>query len=392
MGFFSNIGKFFNKSAKSLSNPVGYLKNLGSAFSPNNAFSDFDGNLGLLGNVSGDMQDFWDSYTGRDVAMKNYELQKNQFEYQQQLNKEQQTREDNAMQRKVADLKAAGLNPILAANGTGAASAPLKAAPAPQIENTSGAMRETLNNAFQGMLQVMSLKKDFAEKDATIKFLLAQKDKVDAEAAGIRTDNRYKDEYLAGRNKAQNLSNEWSEKSMSLRISELTKNLDIQDLRKIHYEFENEIAKLGVSGAELDNIAKSLNIQSLRKKIELDVLALLYKTQEYEAYKYSRDFYENQYHVPTGFNLSSLFGSLTGVGNRLAPKVKNFMKSLSEETPRNPSGFGGTGASRSWDSSGPLTYADYDSSGNEGLQYFIRNTYYRQFDGVRRNEWSTWFK
>lgn len=71
----------------------------------------------------------------KKVAQMNYDLQKDQFSYQKELNDLQVQREDTAYTRAVQDLKSAGLSPLMLSSG--ASSAPLSSASAPQMD-TSG--------------------------------------------------------------------------------------------------------------------------------------------------------------------------------------------------------------------------------------------------------------
>ena len=64
----------------------------------------------------------------------NYKLQKEQLAYQKSLQNIMFQREDNAVQRRVADLKAAGLSPTLAA-GSAASAGPVVSTQAPQKES-----------------------------------------------------------------------------------------------------------------------------------------------------------------------------------------------------------------------------------------------------------------
>lgn len=70
----------------------------------------------------------------QETAEKNFGLQQEQFQYQKDLNELQMQREDNAMQRQVADLKAAGFSPLAAIGGSGSAAGSLNAGTAPQMD------------------------------------------------------------------------------------------------------------------------------------------------------------------------------------------------------------------------------------------------------------------
>ena len=82
--------------------------------------------LGALSSIAGD----WANYK---IGVENLQLQKDTFNYQKDLQNRLFQREDSAVQRRAADLKAAGMSPILAA-GNGAQAGPVVTVSAPQRE------------------------------------------------------------------------------------------------------------------------------------------------------------------------------------------------------------------------------------------------------------------
>lgn len=129
------------------------------------------------------------------VATQNYDLAKQQFEYQKDLNQTVMEREDNAMQRQIADLKAAGMSPLMASGG--ASATPLTSANAPQMDlsgvNTAmGNMLSAYNDIFNrrmtrqqfrlnAVLQTADAYNKIAEAKLQRRYLGLQADYLDAE-------------------------------------------------------------------------------------------------------------------------------------------------------------------------------------------------------------------
>lgn len=87
----------------------------------------------MIGMISGGISSIVNGISGAVQSSKNYKLQKEQFEYQKQLQERMFEREDTAVQRQAADMAKAGLSKTLAAGG-GASSGPVVQTQAPQMD------------------------------------------------------------------------------------------------------------------------------------------------------------------------------------------------------------------------------------------------------------------
>lgn len=102
------------------------------------------------------------------LGILNYKNQQDNLKYQKNLQQQIFVREDNAVQRRVADLKAAGLSPVLAA-GSAAQAGTAVSTVAPRVSEDMAKL-----SMFENFLSIVKQQNDIATSEAQRSLLNAQ--------------------------------------------------------------------------------------------------------------------------------------------------------------------------------------------------------------------------
>jgi hypothetical protein len=183
------------------------------------------GALGFLGKIGDWIQtDYWNR--------KNLKAQKEQQEYDRALTQTIFDREDNSVQRRVADMKAAGINPVLAAGAGAQAGQPVRSE-APQMGR-----QESLQFSI-GAMEMMKMKADVGRTNA-------ERDFINAQTRAVDENLRLKQEDI-------NVQRE--------RIAQTERFFDIN--------VQNELRRIGISQGQLDLARDQFdNLKRLTKAVQ----------------------------------------------------------------------------------------------------------------------------
>lgn len=172
------------------------------------------------------------------IADQNLAFQRELLQYQQGLQQEIFGREDNAVQRRAADMEAAGINPILAAGAPAQAGA-VVSTQAPQNQMKFNATARTnmgaLGDIIPQILQVKATQASIAQSEADARRTNAEADAIESQTpiktAGLELANQLSQGSLKG----QELDNAAKEINNILNASTLTDKVQQADLLTKQY-------------------------------------------------------------------------------------------------------------------------------------------------------------
>ena len=164
--------------------------------------------------------DLYNTYEQTKIARQNLQFQRENLAYQKDVQNTEWMREDNAVQRRKADLIAAGLSPVLAA-GSAANAGPVVATQAPRRDPV------TIPDTAAKVMALIRGQQDIAQSNAQIDLIKAQTAKAEAEKVGQDISNAVKNRDFQI-NKASALP---SDASPYLKLCEMVQVLSIKRLK-----------------------------------------------------------------------------------------------------------------------------------------------------------------
>lgn len=230
------------------------------------------------------------------------------------LQRQAWSREDTAVQRRAADLQAAGLSKTLAAGSGASTMAPIRLEPAQISKDITDAPMRALQ-ASQGVLELMRQKADIAKTAADTRFTEIQAQKAQVETDFMKSTNPIRFDTMSldlYKNKAtvenaiKNVQLDVDAKGIAVKTAELNKELVQFSVESI--DWQRVMQKLQESSA-FNNVSQQ-NLELYAKEIALDQAKVNLEDSQRNLNLWKST------GLPSGFNMNGL-NSLTGLGINL---------------------------------------------------------------------------
>lgn len=231
----------------------------------------------------------YDTYVQQKTAKENLKFQRENLDYQKAMQKEAWRREDSSSQRKMADLRAAGLNPLLASGMQAQSSSPIRTE-APQMQQIKPAA--TIASGAIEAMNMLSMK-------ASIEKTFAETQRIKAEAQFLEKTQDYR------------ISQEsWKTQNLDLLNTQMQEQLETMGWQKLSAYYDKEVKRLNTEWTpymkHVEADQATANLSKTEKELLAKKIAIDEATYNLEKYK--------TFGVPTNYTGTGVGKDILGLG------------------------------------------------------------------------------